>query len=118
VSEDTLSNIISMARQVSGLKSINEKTSIDQDLRIAGDDVIEFVDLIAKRYGDEIYQWPWDRFAIMGEGLSPLFLPMLIWQLISWPFRGTFSYPNELEHLTMGHIAKAIDAGHWIEPKE
>ncbi|AMO71710.1 hypothetical protein AZE99_07485 [Sphingorhabdus sp. M41] len=98
------------------MKLINEKTSVNQDLRIAGGDVIEFVDLIAEKYGDEVYQWPWDRFAILDEGLSPLFLPMLVWQLISWPFRGTFGYPNELERLTMGHIAKAIDTGHWIEP--
>lgn len=116
MNKNTLSNVISMARQVSGLKSIDAETAVDQDLRIAGDDVVEFIDLIAKKYGDEVYQWPWRRFAMMGEGLSLLFLPMLIWQLISWPFRGTFGYPGKLERLTLEHIAKAIDAGHWIEP--
>ncbi len=116
MSEDILNHVIAIAKEVSGLNAVNENTAIDQDLQMSGDDITDFADLIALQYGDDVFKWPWERFAIMGEGLSILFLPMLIWQLITWPLRGTFSYPNDLERLTLGHIAKAIEAGHWIEP--
>jgi len=116
VDRDTLSKIIALAKEVSGQESISADTAVHQDLTIAGGDVGDFVELIAEQYGDDVYDWPWDRFAIMTEGLSVFFLPALIWQLVTWPFRGAFGYPDDIERLTMGHIAKVIDAGHWMEP--
>ncbi len=116
MNEETLSTVVSIAKHVSGLKSIDGQAAVDQDLQIAGDDVAEFVDLLAEKYGQDIYSWPWKRFVILGEGLSILFLPVLVWQLLSWPFRGSFGYPNNLERLALIHIARCLEAGHWIEP--
>ncbi len=98
------------------LEKLNAQSAIDQDIRIAGDDVTEFAEALAKRYGDQIWQWPWQRFALLDEGLSLWFPVMLIWQLISWPFRGAFQYPSPYERLELGHIAAVIEKGEWFEP--
>lgn len=83
---------------------------------MSGDDVTDFAQVLAEEFGDQILQWPWQRFACLGEGLSPLFPFVLLWQFVSWPFRGSFSYPSPYERLTLGHIAKVIAQGHWSEP--
>ncbi len=112
----TLERVIEIATHHSGAKGLHSGSAIDQDIRISGDDVTEFVEAIAKEFGDQVWQWPWPRFAMLDEGLSFWFPLMLIWQLVTWPFRGSFEYPSPFEHLELGHIAAMIDKGEWFDP--
>lgn len=112
----TLSRVIALAEQCSGLRDIGPASTIDRDCDMAGGDVENFVSALAHEYGEWIWEWPWHRFAILDEGLSLLFPFVLIWQLLSWPFCGQFSPPSQLEQLTLEHIANVIDAGQWFDP--
>lgn len=98
------------------LEKLTANSAIDQDARISGDDVTELAEALAKEFGEHVWQWPWQRFALLDEGLSPLFPFMLVWQLVTWPFRGLFEYPSAHERLELGHIAAVIDRGEWFEP--
>ncbi|MBS3928205.1 MAG: hypothetical protein KGZ65_07215 [Sphingomonadales bacterium] len=114
----TLDRVIEITSRMTGVKAakLNANSAIDQDIRIYGDDVTDLAEALAAEFGDQVWQWPWQRFAELNEGLSLLFPFMLVWQLLTWPVRGTFEYPSQFERLELGHIAKVIDAGQWLEP--
>jgi len=113
---ETLGRVIQIAEHCSGHSGLRAESAVHQDMKIWGGDVEEFAEALAKAFGEHVWQWPWQRFAGLNEGL-PLLAPFsLIWQILTWPFRGSFSYPSRLERLELGHIARVIDAGHWIEP--
>lgn len=114
--EDTIARVIRIAESCSGRKNLDAISAVDQDMKICGDDISWFALQLSREFGDQVWQWPWQRFAGLNEGL-PLLAPLiLIWQLITWPIRGSFEYPNMLERLELGHIAKVLDAGLWFEP--
>jgi hypothetical protein len=108
--------IIIQAEYMSGAKNLTALSAIDQDIGMNGDDVTEFAEWLAKEFSDHVWQWPWQRFACLDEGLSLMFPFMVIWQLMSWPFRGSFNYPSPFERLELGHIAAVIEKGEWFEP--
>jgi hypothetical protein len=112
----TLDRVIEIAEYCSGAKNLGANSAIDQDIRISGDDVTDFAEALAKEFGENIWTWPWQRFAQLDEGLSLLLPLMLTWQIVSWPFRGSFEYPSPYERLELGHVAAVIDKGHWFEP--
>jgi hypothetical protein len=112
---DEVRDIVAFQTGIS-LQKLTAQSAIDQDIRIAGDDVTDLAQALANRYGGQVWQWPWHRFAQLDEGLSLWFPVMLIWQLISWPVRGSFEYPSPYERLELGHIAAAIEKGKWFEP--
>lgn len=98
------------------LDELTAQSAIDQDVRIVGGDVEELAEALAKEYGDHVWQWPWQRFADLNEGL-PLTFPLQFFkQLLTWPLRGRFEYPSPFERLELGHIAAVIDRGEWFEP--
>ena len=114
----TINRVIAIAAKQTGipLAKISQRSAVDQDLEFSGDDVTEFVEALASEFGDQVWAWPWHRFAMLDEGLSLWFPLMLIWQLLSWPFRGRFSYPSPFERLELGHIAAVIEKGQWFDP--
>ena len=83
---------------------------------MAGGDVEDLAAALAKEFGDHVWQWPWQRFCQLDEGLSLLFPIMLIRQILTWPIRGRFSYPSPFERLELGHIAAVIGKGQWFDP--
>ena len=110
--------VLAIAAERSGivLAKLSPRSAIDQNLQFAGDDVTEFAEALAEEFGDQVWQWPWHRFAQLDEGL-PLWFPiMVIWQLLTWPVRGRFSYPSSYERLELGHIAAVIEMGEWFDP--
>jgi hypothetical protein len=111
-----LRRVIDIAEHCSGAKNLTAQSAIDQDIGITGWDVEEFAKALAKEFGETVWNWPWDRFAMLSEGLSPWFPVMFTWQLISWPFRGAFQYPSPYERLELGHIAAVIEKGEWFDP--
>ena len=113
-----LDRVVVIAAKQSGIpsKRLSAVSAVDQDMRISGDDVTEFAEALAQEFGDQVWQWPWQRFANLSEGLPLTFPIILIWQLITWPFRGAFEYPSPYERLELGHIAAVIERGHWVEP--
>ena len=113
-----LDRVIAIVSRHTGVPvvKLGAKSAIDQDIRISGGDVNELAEALAAEFGEQVWQWPWQRFTMLDEGLSLWFPITLTWQLLTWPFRGTFEYPSPLERLELGHIAKVIDAGHWLEP--
>ncbi len=114
----TLDRVIEIVAEHSGIKRerLSYSSAIDQDVRISGDDVTELAEAFAKEFGEHVWDWPWQRFALLDEGLSPLVGPWLVWRLLTWPIRGRVFDPSPYERLELGHIAKVIDAGHWLEP--
>lgn len=112
----TLDRVIKIATDESGAKGLHAGSAIDQDIKISGGDVTDFAEALAEEFGDEVLQWPWQRFALLDDGLSLLFPFALVWQLVSWPFRGSFEYPSPYERLELGHIAAVIEKGEWFDP--
>ena len=113
-----LDPVIEITSRTTGVKAtmLNANSAIDQDIRISGGDVTDLAEALAAEFGDQVWQWPWQRFAELNEGLSLLFPFMLVWQLLTWPVRGSFEYSSPFERLELGHIAKVIDAGQWLDP--
>ena len=118
VTGPTLDRVIEIVSEHSGVAKakLSASSAIDQDVGISGDDVTELAKALATEFGEHVWQWPWQRFAQLQEGLSLLFPFMLIWQLATWPFRGSFEYPSPFERLELGHIAAVIDRCEWFEP--
>lgn len=112
----TLTRVIEIATYHSGAKGLHAGSAIDQDIGMSGGDVTDFAESLAAEFGDQVWQWPWHRFVLLHEGLPLLFPLQLMWQLLTWPLRGSFEYPSPLERLELGHIAAVIDSGAWLEP--
>lgn len=115
-SEGALAYVLWVAREFQGCRKAQPGSAIEQDLDIVGDDIDDFALKLAERYGDWVAEWPWHRFSDLNEGVSPLFLFAVVWQLVSWPFRGRFSYPSQYERLELSHIATVLERGDWIDP--
>ncbi|MBX9728209.1 MAG: hypothetical protein K2X31_04800 [Sphingopyxis sp.] len=115
---DTLERVIAIAHDRTGIaiSELSAASAIDHDLDLVGDDASDFCLALEHEFGDWIRSWPWQRFVDFNEGLSLLFPFMLVWQLVTWPFRGSFSYRSTLERLELGHVAAVIDRGEWFEP--
>lgn len=114
----TLERVIELASRQSGIsiERLTGTSALDQDIGMYGDDVTDFAACLAAEFGEFVWQLPWQRFAVLSEGLGCLFPVGLLWQLVTWPFRGRFSYPSQLERLELGLIAAVIDNGAWFEP--
>lgn len=111
----TLDEVLAIAAFHSGLRRVTPEMALDQDLTITGDDVSEFIEALAPRFGSNLHHWPWQRFAELSEPNTFTGF-WLIWRLLTWPLRGRVSDPSPFERLEMRHIAACIDAGRWIEP--
>ena len=112
-----LERVLAIAAEQSGIPAhrLSAVSAVDQDMRISGDDVTEFVQALAHQFGDQVWEWPWDRFANQSE--PHLFTGFLfIWRLLTWPIRGLLFDPSPYERLELGHIARVIEKGHWAEP--
>lgn len=114
----TLDKVRAFAAQYSGLhlEKLSEHTAVDQDLKISGGDVEDFAEALANEFGKEVWQWPWQRFTLLDEGLSIGAPVWLVWRVLTWPIRGHLFDPSPFERLELGHIAKVIDRGEWFEP--
>jgi len=115
---EILSQVLDIVAASTGVsrERLHPEVAIDQDLRIAGDDVTDLAEALARQYGEWVWSWPWQRFAQLDEGLSPLWPFALVWQLLTWPFRRRFNDPSPYERLELGHIANVIANGEWVEP--
>jgi hypothetical protein len=113
----TLDRVIQIAGTQSGIPKhkLSATSAIYQDVRMAGDDVNEFVERLQRELGCDAYQWPWTRFTNLSEP-TILSLPHFVWQLFTWAKRGSFHDYERYERLNLGHIAAVIDCGEWFEP--
>lgn len=114
----TLDRVMEIVTTQTGVRRdrLTPASAIDQDIGISGGDVEDLAEALAQEFGDQVWQWPWQRFALLDEGIS-LFAPFwLVWRMITWPIRGRLFDPSPYERLELGHIAKVIEAGHWLEP--
>lgn len=97
------------------LDRLHIHSAIYQDLRILGDDIDELAEALANEFGDQVWQWPWQRFAELSE--PHLFTGFwFMWRLVTWPLRGRLFDPSPFDRLELGHIAKVIEQGHWSDP--
>lgn len=113
----TLDRVIEIVAAQSGVRQdrLCASSAIDQDIRVSGDDVDELAETLATEFGVQVHSWPWHRFANLSE--PHLFTGFwFIWRLLTWPMRGRVFDPSPYERLELGHIAKVIEAGHWLEP--
>lgn len=114
----TLARVIEIVADHCGIPTtkLTTASAVDQDIKIAGDDVTELAEALATEFGDHIWQWPWQRFADLSEphGLIGLYF---FWRLPTWPIRGRLFDPSPFERLELGHIAAVIDHGQWFEPE-
>jgi hypothetical protein len=114
----SVDRVMDIAHDVSGIKRSDLSLDMDiaDDLDLTGDDATSFVVALEGEFGDWVRDWPWQRFVEFNEGLSLLFPFILVWHLVTWPFRGRFHYPSRKERLELAHIAAVIDNGEWIDP--
>jgi len=115
-SEGHLAYVLWIAHECHGITKATPASALKQDLGVYGDDVDYFALQIAERYGDWVADWPWTRFTELSEGVPITWPFRILWQILSWPFRGQFFYPDPHERLELQHIAKVLEAGEWIEP--
>ena len=110
-----LDRVIEITSRQSGITMarLDEHSAIDQYIGISGDDVTELAEALAAEFGEQVWQWPWQRFVQLNE---PHLLTSFwfIWRLLSWPIRGRLFDP--FERLELGHIAAVIEKGQWFEP--
>lgn len=110
----TLDYLIEIARGISRCSGISSGSAINQDLGIAGDDAEEFIAALAAAYGEWVIGLPWAEFVDLNE--PPARWGPRIWKFLSLP-EVSRAFPGYTERrLELGHIAKVIDAGHWLEP--
>ena len=83
IGDGALAYVIWIAREDHGCRNAQPDSAIEQDLGIVGDDVVDFVERLEKRFGSWVWDWPWQRFTDLNEGLSLLFPFMLIWQWVT-----------------------------------
>ncbi|MBV8971721.1 MAG: hypothetical protein JO290_05460 [Sphingomonadaceae bacterium] len=117
MSSDTLDRVREIVAHHSGVRldRLYATSAIDQDVKISGDDVTELAEALAKEFGEQVWSWPWQRFAELSEP-SALVFPYFVWRLLIWPIRGRLFDPSPFERLELGHIAAVIDLGEWFEP--
>ncbi|MFU7528246.1 hypothetical protein [Qipengyuania sp. ASV99] len=115
-SDGALAFVLWVVRESHGCTKAEPNSAIEQDLDIVGDDVDDFAQRLAERFGDHVADWPWQRFTDLNEGVSPLFPFALVWQLATWPLRSRFSYPSPFERLELSHIAFVLERGEWVDP--
>ena len=119
LNRSTLNRVRAIASGISGLplKKLSEHTAVDQGLKISGGDVEDLAEALANEFGEQVWQWPWQRFGLLDEGL-PVTAPFwLAWRLLTWPIRGRVFDPSPFERLDQGHIAAVIDRGEWFDPE-
>jgi hypothetical protein len=119
LNNSTLERVYAIVSDISGLplRKLSEHTAVDQDLKISGGDVEDLAEALANEFGEQVWQWPWQRFAHLDEGL-PIWAPFwLAWRLLTWPIRGRVFDPSPLERLELGHIAAVIDRDEWFDPE-
>jgi len=104
---------------------LSPSSAICQDAAIFGIDVDDYVNELEDTFGPVIRQIPWLRYTDQTasfRGCGCLAFPFwLMARIIIWPFRKGKIIPraNPREfgpRLELQHIAKVIDAGHWLEP--
>ncbi len=106
-----------LARDEFGCRDANMRSDLDRDLGIIGDDVDDFVAELSQRYGEWVFEWPWQRFVCLDEGV-PITAPFVaIWEFLRLPWRDT-AWPTKpvLERLTLAHIAFVLERGEWVDP--
>jgi hypothetical protein len=122
LSVPTLDRVRAIAAYYSGLpvETLSRHTAVDQDLNISGSDVEDLAAALAEEFGEQVWRWPWQRFAGLDEGVSiaaAFATPFwLLWRFTTWPIRGRLSDPSPYERLELGHIAAVIDRGEWFDP--
>ena len=132
---DRLGRLIAITEAFQGKASDGEglgtkctaSTAICQDAMIFGVDVEDYVAELEEEFGAIVWDIPWlhytdqtSSFRGCSAGLFPFYL---LARLARWPFFGGDIIPkadpgNFPKRLELGHIAKVIDAGHWIEPSK
>ena len=118
-----LEYVIWVARQWMGAPHAEPSSAVTQDLGIYGDDVDDFALKLAERYGDWIADWPWDEYADLNEGVSPLgclMLPLFPITIALRIIRGQpiigAKHGANLKRLELHHVAHVLERGEWVDP--
>lgn len=115
--DQTLARVTEIVCASSGIspERLFPSSAIHQDIRLSGDDIDELADRLSVAFGQDAAGWPWHRFTDLSE--PHLFTAFgFLWRIISRAVRGGGDHSRPYERLELGHIAKVIDAGHWLEP--
>ena len=109
--------VLWVAREDFGIREAKLDNALDQDLNIIGDDVDDFAEALAERYGDWVADWPWERFVCLDEGVPMLAPIAALWDFLRLPWDNT-AVPRkpELQRLTLAHVANVLERGEWIDP--
>lgn len=119
--EGHLAYVLWVAHEEHGCLAATPESALTQDLGITGLDVDDFALKLAERYGEWVADWPWHRYTDLNEGTDVrgcLLLPFLPLMLLYRVLRRRVLFPQdgELGRLELGHIAKVLEAGEWVDP--
>lgn len=122
--EEKVARIMSSPERALAFDEITPATIMATDARIDGIDVDDFVADLEDEFGPIVREIPWLRFSDQRasfRGFGCVIAPFwLLWRAMLYPINQEFvPLPNGGEEdLTVGHIARVIDAGYWIEPDQ
>lgn len=95
-------------------KPLTPSTRVFDDLRLDGDDAIEFIDRLFTKF-NVVGDFPYARY-FGGEGSAGaalLLLPWLVVSLFRFVFRSKPVPEPDNHPLTLGMLYEACRAGHW-----
>jgi len=122
--EEEVARVMSSPERALAFDEITPATIMATDARIDGIDVDDFVADLEAEFGPIVREIPWLRFSDQRasfRGCACVIAPFwLLWRAMLYPInREWVPLPNgAVEPLTVGHIARVIDAGYWIEPDQ
>lgn len=85
---------------------MHENTAINNDLKLAGIDADDFLERFIDRFHVDMSDFPYDKYFHAEGDWRGFFL-----------FQWFVSLPKKPD-LTIGHLAKAVEVGKWIEEEE
>lgn len=114
--EEILAEIIVLAVRHSETANVNGESRLAADLQLDGDDASEFLDAFSERFDIDWTGFHWLRY-FGDEGFDPLQPTLAVAASILSPnFRRRWRRArNEEREITISHLCRVAEAGHWIE---
>jgi len=97
--------VVALIREIVGKREIvDTSTRLFHDLRISGDDAFDLLTEIHRKFGTSFKALDFHAY-FPAEGDD-----------FGWRLWKLFGYTDNQKALTLGHLLKVIEAGHWYEP--
>lgn len=117
-SDGSLDYVLWIVEQRLGFSGASEYSVIGDDFDLDDKGLQLFVACLEDRFGQLVLTWPWGRIVPKRRTLTTKWLtvPVIGWLFALWLTWHDADGRDALVEYSLGHIAKVIDHGEWIEP--